>query len=231
MRYLTAAFAAAGICVLIAGCGSGTTHGTKTTTTTTTTTTKAAPPLMQGSLKGLILSPEQINTVMGATDMSVTRKHDALSDDSATMRPRECLAIDGAAQAQIYAGSNFTDVLDEALQEGDNFTHYAEQALVLFPSAKQADAFFTNSAKQWPACHQYTHIQSGSEWTAGRVSNTNGVLSVTATQQNANKGGWACGRALAVRNNVIVDINTCSADPANTAVVIANQIAAKVSAQ
>jgi PknH-like extracellular domain len=231
MRHVTAAFAVAGICILTAGCGGGNHVIKRTTTTTTTTTTKTAPPLAEDALKGLLLTPEQINPVMGAKEMAVTRYHIAMSDDSATMKPRECLAIDGAAQAQVYAGSGFIAVRDQTLQEGDNFTHYAEQALVLFPTAKQASAFFTASAKQWPACHQYTHIQSGSEWTAGSISNTNGTLSTIATQLNAKAGGWACGRALAVRNNVIIDVNTCSADPKSSAVDIANQIAAKVPTQ
>ncbi|HTH84322.1 sensor domain-containing protein, partial [Mycobacterium sp.] len=43
--------------------------------------------------------------------------------------------------------------------------------------------------------------------------------------------GWGCGRALALKNNVIIDINTCSADPADSAVRIANQIAANVAAR
>ncbi|MGH3560285.1 MAG: sensor domain-containing protein, partial [Mycobacterium sp.] len=129
---------------------------------------------------------------------------------------------------QVYAGSGYTAVRDQTLSEGDNFAHYVDQAVVLFPTAKQATAFFNTSAKQWPACHEYTHIQSGSHWTAGSISNANGVLSTTATQEDASAPGWACGRALAVRNNVIVDVNTCSADPKDTAVNIANQIAAKV---
>jgi hypothetical protein len=183
---------------------------------------------MEGSLKGLLLAPEQINPLMGASQMAITKNHVAMSDDSASMQPRECLAIDGAAQAQVYAGSNFTAVRDQTLQEGDNFTHYAEQAVVLFPSAKQADAFFTASAKQWPTCHNYTHIQSKTQWTVGEVSNTNGILSTIAALQDAPGDGWACGRALALRNNVIIDVNTCSADPKNSAVDIANQIAAKV---
>src|SRR5271166_5221990 len=182
----------------------------------------------EGALKGFLLSPEQINTAMGATDMTVTKSRVAMSDDSATMEPKVCLAIDGSAQAQVYAGSNFIAELDQTLQEGDNFTHFAEQAVVLFPSAKQADAFFTASAQQWPACHQYTHIQSKTQWTVGAISNTNGTLSTTATQQNANAPGWGCGRALAARNNVVIDVTTCSANPADSAVTIANQIAAKV---
>jgi hypothetical protein len=178
----------------------------------------------------LLLSPEQVNAAMGATEMAVT-KSVAMSDDSATMEPKECLALDGSAQAQVYAGSAFTAELDQTLQDGDNFTHFVEQAVVLFASAKQAGEFFTASAQQWPACRQYTHTQTGSLWTVGPISNANGTLSTTATQQNAKAPGWACGRALAKRNNVVIDVNTCSANPGDSAVNIANQIGAKVQPQ
>jgi PknH-like extracellular domain len=228
MRQLIAALAVAGICVLTAGCGIGSYHRTKASTTRSTTTTTTAPPIAEAALDGLLLSADQINTAMGATGMTVTKTHTSMSDDSATMAPKECLAIDGAAQAQVYAGSGYSAERDQTLQEGDNFTHYVEQALVLFPTAQQASAFFTASAQAWPACHQYTHTQTGSHWAMGPISNTNGVLSTTATQLDAKPPGWGCGRALAARNNVVVDVNTCSANPADSAVNIANQIAAKV---
>ena len=179
-------------------------------------------------LPALLLSPDQVNIAMGATEMTVTKTHTSMSDDSATMAPKECLAVDGSAQAQVYAGSGYTAERDQTLQEGDNFAHYVEQAVVLFPSAKQAGAFFTASAQQWPACRQYTHTQTNSLWAVGPISNTNGTLSTTATQLNAKAPGWGCGRALAIRNNVIIDVNTCSANPTDSAVNIANQIAAKV---
>jgi PknH-like extracellular domain len=230
MRQLIAAVAVAGICVLTVSCHAQPNQGPRASATTSTTTTKAPPPVAEAALHGFLLAPEQINAAMGAKDMTVTKSRDAMSDDSAAMAPKECLAIDSSAQAQVYAGSNFMAERDQALQEGDNFTHYAEQAVVLFPTAKQAGAFFTASAQQWGACKQYTHTQSHSEWTVGAISNTNGVLSTIATQQNAMAAGWACGRALVLKNNVIVDVNTCSADPKNSAVDIANQIAAKVPA-
>jgi len=226
MRQLIAAIAVSGICIFGAGCHGQPNQGPKAPTTTSTT--RKAPPIGEGALKGFLLAPEQINAAMGATEMAVTKSLIAMSDDSAAMAPKECLAIDSSAQAQVYAGSGFITVRDQTLQEGDNFTHYAEQAVVLFPIAKQAGAFFTASALQWEACKQYTHTQSHSEWTVGAISNTNGVLSTIATQQNAMAAGWACGRALVLRNNVIVDVNTCSVDPKNSAVDIANQIAAKV---
>jgi hypothetical protein len=228
VRQPTAGLAVASVCLLTVGCSSGSNQGTETSTTRSTTTTTTAPPLPDTALPGLLLVPEQVNAAMGATEMAVTRTHFAMSDDSTTMEPRECLAIDGSAQAVVYADSGFTAERDQTLQEGDNFTHYVQQAVVLFPSAKQAVAFLSASAQQWPACHHYTHTQSGSLWDVGPISNAGGTLSTIATQQNANDPGWACGRALVQRNNVLVDVNTCSANPADSALNIANQIAAKV---
>ena len=233
MRQLIALVVFAGICIFSAGCHSQPNQGAKASTTTRTTTTKAPPPVGEGALQDFLLAPAQINAAMGTSDMKVTNSRIAMPDDSATMTPRECLAIDGSAQAQVYANSGFMDVRDQTLnrQEGDNLTHFAEQAVVLFPTAKQAGEFFTTSAQQWQACHEYTHIQSKTRWTVGATSNANGVLSTIATLQNPPSTGWkACGRALAVKNNVIIDVNTCSVDPKNSAVDIANQIAAKVPA-
>jgi hypothetical protein len=226
MRYVAAAWAAASIWILVAGCGSGSNQASVKSTTTKTSLIPR--PVVERELDALLLGPEQLNPAMGATGLAVTRKHDAMSDDSTTMQPRECLAIDGSAQAQVYADSGFTAVRDQAFNDGDNFTHYAEEAVVLFPTAKQARIFFIMSGLRWPNCHQYTHTQSGTEWIAGPVDDANSTLSTIATQQNARAGGWACGRALALKNNVVVDVNTCSPNPANSAVDIANQIAAKV---
>jgi hypothetical protein len=228
MHRLMTAFAVAGIGLLASGCGGGSSNDAKTETTTPTSTAKLAPPIADGALKGLLLPPEQVNVVMGVDEMTITKNHVGMSDDSATMEPRECLAVDGAAQAAVYAGSGYTAVRDQTLQQGDNFTHFVEQVVVSFSSAKQASAFFDSSAKQWPACHEYKHLQSGTEWEADRVSNVDGILSTTGTQANAGSAGWACGRALAARNNVVIDVNTCSADPGTSAVDIAKQIAAKI---
>src|SRR6476661_8152547 len=227
MRQPTAALAVAVICVLIAGCAS-----TKGNAGSTTTTRSMIPrPLVERELAGLLLSPEQVNVAMGATAMTVTNTQTSMSDNSATMTPQECLVIDGAAEATVYANSGFRAERDQSLNDGDNFTHYLKQAVVLFPVVEKAGAFFDASAQQWPACHQYTHTQSESQWSVGQISNANGTLSTTATQQNSSAPGWGCGRALALRNNVIIDVNTCSADPADSALKIADQIAANVAAR
>ena len=225
MRDFAATFVVVGVGMLVAGCGGSNQAGTNSTTTVTSLIPR---PAVERELESFLLTPAQINPLMGATGMAVIRKHDAMSNDSATMKPIECLAIDGSAQAPVYANSGFTAERDQALNDGNNFTHYAEQAVVLFPTTKQAHVFFISSGLRWPACHQYTHTQSRTEWTVAPISDATDALSTISTQQAAKTGGWACGRALAVKNNVIVDVNTCSADPASSAVDIANQIVAKV---
>jgi hypothetical protein len=227
MRQPTYALAAGVICVLIAGCG-----GTIGNAESTTPTRSMIPrPLVERELAGLLLSPEQVNVAVGATGMSVTNNQTSMSDNSTTMAPQECLAIDGAAEAPVYADSGYWAEHDQSLNDGDNFTHYLKQAVVLFPTVEKARAFFDASAQLWPACHQYTHTQSESQWSVAQVSNANGTLSTVATQENAGAPGWGCGRALVHRNNIIIDINTCSANPADSAVKIADQIAANVTAR
>lgn len=188
-------------------------------------------PLVERELPVLLLTPEEVAATMGSTPMTVTSAQTTMSDSSAIMEPAECLAIDGAAEAVVYANSGFTAESDQSMNNGNDFTHYVKQSVVLFPYIEKAADFFEASVQQWPACHAYSHTQSGSKWTVGEIGNADDILSTTATMQDAKAPGWGCGRALALRNNVIVDVNTCTADPADTAVRIADQIGKKIEAQ
>jgi hypothetical protein len=185
-------------------------------------------PLVERELTGLLLNPDQVNATMGTTGMAVTSQQAAMSDNSATMAPPECLAIDGAAEAAVYADSGFWAERDQSLNNGDKFTHYLKQAVVLFPTVEKAGEFFNASAERWPACREYTHTQSETQWAVGQISDAGGTLSVSASQHDAAAPGWGCGRALTYRNNIIVDVNTCSADPADSAVRIAKELADNV---
>ena len=227
MRQPTAALAAAVICVSIVGCAS--TIGNAESPTTTRTSIPR--PLVERELAGLLLNPEQVNVAMGTAGMAVTNQQTSMSDNSATMAPQECLAIDGAAEAPVYADSGYWAERDQSLNNGDNFTHYLKQAVVLFPTTEKAGEFFGASAERWPACREYTHTQSETHWSVGPIANVDGTLRTTATQQNASAPGWGCGRALAYRNNVVIDVNTCSADPADSAIKVAEQLAANVTAR
>jgi hypothetical protein len=188
-------------------------------------------PLVERELAGLLLSADEVNAAMGATAMAVTSTATSMSDNSSTMAPVECLALDGAAEAAVYVNSGFQAERDQSLNDGDHFTHYLKQAVVLYLLIDKAVAFLDHSAQQWQACHQYSHTQSGSQWTVGQVTYGNGALSTTVALQDAAAPGWGCGRAMKLRNNVIIDVNTCSANPGDSALRIANQIAENVAAR
>ncbi|MEE6165439.1 MULTISPECIES: sensor domain-containing protein [unclassified Mycolicibacterium] len=228
MRFVATAITVSAACILAAGCGQSQEQPAAKTPTTPMITSFAPLPLAPKILPALLLSPEEINATMAAGGMVVTATNTEMSDDSATMEPRDCLAIDGAVQAPNYADSGYTNVLDVTMREPDTFAHYAHQAVVLYGSPDQAKAFYDASAKQWPACTHYMHTQSGTQWDVAPISDKDGMLSTISTQSNAQAGGWACGRALTAHNNVVVDVNTCSANPADSAVKIAQQIAARV---
>lgn len=224
-----AAIVVAVICVLAAGCG--TEENPESMTTTTTTRTMIPRPLVERELPELLLTPEQVDAAMGTTGMAVVNSQAAMGDHSATMTPPECLALDGAAEAPVYVDSGYRAARDQSLNNGDNFTHYAKQAVVLFPLVETARAFFDASVEQWPACQEYRHTQSGTQWFVGPITNADGILSTVTTQRDAGSPGWGCGRAVALRNNIIIDVNTCSATPADSAVTIADQIGANVTAR
>jgi hypothetical protein len=186
------------------------------------------PVVPQTALEGLLLSPDQINTATGATRMTVLATYRAMGDSTAEVSDKACLPLVGPGQAAAYARSGWSAVRAQTVS--DHRTGTVLQRVVLFSSAHDADAFFTASAQSWPACsnRQYTHTAAGKTQvlTVGPVSTTNGTLSATITGGKGLTG--FCERALAVANNVAIDVDACSHGQSDAAVTIAGQIAAKV---
>ncbi|WP_303246444.1 serine/threonine-protein kinase PknH/PknJ [Mycobacterium simiae] len=194
--------------------------------------TGTSAPVTDTALEGLLLTTEQVNVAMSTTDMKLAVASDRMDSSRNTVMPQSCLSLGGAADASVYGGSGNTATRERVMQDPGTYTHFADEAVTLYPTAEQAQLFFASSARQWPTCHSFTQSVNSSnfEWSVGQVSDTNGILSTTSNRQDLGAPIWACQRALAVSNNVVVDITTCSADPGNSAVNIAQQIAAKVPA-
>jgi serine/threonine-protein kinase len=192
-------------------------------------------PIAQAALPGLLLSPDQLGTVMGTPGMTVTGTITTLPDGSGQVPDGACLPLEGAGQATVYADSGWTAVSGQRVAD-QSHAHLVEQVVVLFVSAHDARAFFTSSAQRWPACSNRQHDEKTAAGqmqvhTVGPVSNTNGTLSATITGVLARNGAsGVCERALTVTNNVAIDIDACGASPSGAAVNIADQIAAKVPA-
>ncbi|MBW0013820.1 sensor domain-containing protein, partial [Mycobacterium sp.] len=253
MRHWTVAVAVAAVAALVASCGGHNASGPGPTTTTTTTT-KPPPPVAQAALGGILLTPAEIDGLLGLTGTKSKEKVDKLVDDNAKQQwpagwkfPDECLYALNPAEAPVYADSGFTAVSGDddvaSLPPGSSEPDpELTQAVVLFPSANEANAFFAASAQKWPACNNRQFTTPGGPdnpelaWKVGTTANTNGILTTTisvtmnVTPPPANGAGSStvsCQRALTVRNNVAIDVSGCRQDPGDLGVKAANQIAGK----
>lgn len=226
MRHPTAMAAVVIASVVVTGCS----HITGTAKPVSTVNLIPRP-LVERELPDLLLPPDQVNAAMGSNAMSVVQDQATMSDNTGTLAPVECTPLDDAAEATVYANSGSWAEHEQSLNDGDKLAHYLKQAVILFPTQDKGREFFDASAQQWATCTQFTHLQSQTQWSVGPISNSDGVLSTTVTELNAAAPGRACGRAMQLKNNVIIDINTCSADPGDSAVKVANQIATNVAAR
>jgi serine/threonine protein kinase len=188
-------------------------------------------PVTPAALQGLLLSPDQLDTAMGATGMTVSGTFTAPPDASGQVPDKACIPLEGPGQATAYANSGWTGVSGQRVADQ---SHRVQQIVVSFPSAQDARTFFTTSAEGWPACANRQHDENTTDGqrqvhTVGPVSNTNGTLSATITGVLTRNGSSAtCERALTVANNVAIDIGVCGVSPSGAAINIADQISAKV---
>jgi hypothetical protein len=226
----------AGACTLAVGC-------TTTVDGKAVAADKSGPvtgnPVAVSALDRLLLDVSQINTALGATSMKVWFNAKAMWDWSAGVSDKNCLAIDGPAQDKVYANTGWTALrgqrLDDSVDDSKKRDHYAIQAVVAFPSARDASAFYDSSEPSWSACskRRFSDINPGQPdtvWTVAEITNDNGMLSTSQVQEGGD--GWTCQRALTVRNNVAIDIVTCNYSQTGAgAIDIASQIAAKVAKQ
>jgi PknH-like protein len=196
-------------------------------------------PVAVSALEGLLLGVDQINSALSATSMKVWLNAKGLWNWSSGVSDKNCLAIDGPAQENVYAGTGWTAMrgqrLDDSTDDSKKREHYAIQALVAFPSAQDADAFYEASVQSWSACskRRFSDVTPGhpdTVWTVAGITADNGMLSTSEVQEGGD--GWTCQRALTVRNNVAIDVVGCAYSLVGApAADIASQLAAKVAKQ
>jgi len=209
--------------------------GCTSTVTGTATRGKSAAPAAVGQLsksdmKRVMLSADEINTIMGATRIEVTSDLDRMTDSSDKVSDTDCLGAMFGAEESVYAGSGWTDVRDEVAREPDDDNdHWVEQTVVLFPEASAATRFVEKSKSSWEDCTGSSLAvdseDSSSLWEFDDVAEKNGVISQMATQQDAD--GWGCQHALAAVSNLTVETWACGYAITDEAVTMADDIVAK----
>lgn len=213
--------------VLVTGCTS-TVAGTALRDRTAVPTDVA--PLKESDLERVMLSADEINTIMGATRIKVTSDLDEMTDSSDKVSDPDCLGAMFGAEETVYKGSGWTDVRDEVAREPDEDNdHWVEQTVVLYPEAAAATRFVEKSKSDWENCTGSSLAvdseESSSLWEFDDVAAKEGVISQMATQQDAD--GWGCQHALAAVSNLTVETWACGYTITDEAVTMAGDIMTK----
>jgi len=163
-------------------------------------------------LRAILLSADQVNALMGASTMAPGAVGEAMVKPAFTLSGPDCAATLTVAEDPVYAGSGFTAVLEQRMQEpGDARQHLVGQAAVSFPSADQAAAFVKSSAAKWKSCTGQSVTQTGSgptvRWTVGNLTGTDTIVQPHTRADPAD--GWHCQHVLSAVSAVVLDVDAC----------------------
>ncbi len=191
-------------------------------------------PIPADRLSALLLSPSDINSIMGASNIQPGKPILNMDTSSRTLSLPECQGALYTTQNTVYAGSGYTGTSELVSSEpGDNNDHWVDQAAVAFPSADKAKEFLQNSTDKWKPCAGQTVTVTNQgktyRWTLAQILGSPPKLTVMQTQEGA--GGWECQHAMSVANNVIADVIACGYHISDQAGQIADKIVAKVNNQ
>jgi serine/threonine kinase PknH len=192
-----------------------------------------ADPLRPERLSALLLNASDMNSIMGATAMEAGKPILTMDDSPVTLSVPSCQGALYTSQDPVYSGSGYTGVSGLVSSEpGDNYDHWVNQSVVLFPSADKAKAFVATSADKWKNCAGKTVTVTNKSknktyrWTFGQITGSPTKFAVMDTQEGAD--GWECQRALGVANNVVIDINACGYHISNQGDDISQKIIDKI---
>ncbi|CDO90010.1 serine/threonine protein kinase [Mycobacterium triplex] len=189
-------------------------------------------PIAATRLSSLLLSPSDINTIMGATNIQPGKPITSMGTSTMTVSVPACQGALYTTQDAAYAGSGYTGINGLVSAEpGDNNDHWVNQAVVAFPTADKAKAFLQSSLDKWKTCVGQTVTVTNSSgktyrWTFAPIQGNSPKISVLQTQEGAD--GWQCEHAMSVANNVIVDVNACGYHISDQSSQIADKIVDKV---
>lgn len=234
----------AGVAVLMTVRGGSDTETTQTTATssqtsavsTTTTTTTKAPTINAAQLDSLLLSPEQLGTIVGATGMVADPNTTEMKDPGPgnSVSDDRCLGALTGFQTGTYKSSGYTGMLAQLVQRPHvNPGWVVVQGAAVFASAEQATGFVATQQNQWQQCagRTITQINAGRaiDWAFQDVVGSPPNISLQRTPVKGLKD-ITCQHALSAVLNLVIDVNVCAPGTTDQASQIAAQMAAKVPA-
>ena len=182
-------------------------------------------------LESMLLSVDEINSIMGADDIEMVESTEDMLDHSAQISDEACLGSLYNAEEVVYEDSGWTGVVDQVLtQPIDDPDHWVEQTVVRFTSSDDASALYQKSKTEWQECvgQGVSVFDQGYEfhWEFDGLTIDDNTISQTALQIDSD--GWTCQHALRAVSNFVVEASTCGTALGDEAVEIVEGLANKV---
>lgn len=185
------------------------------------------PPVMPDSAIGsVMLTPAEINTVVTANSteplLQAQQATYGMLNDTNLVNPEECVGIVFTGEHAVFAGTGFTAMRNQILQQqtGGYPTRgltQVQQSVVAFPTSDQANAVLASSHQRWQSCaagrvRRGTVGQNGENkltFDFGTVRENDGVLSVVMVANSQESTGAACQQVMAAKANLVVEVRSC----------------------
>lgn len=196
---------------------SGTTTAPSETTTTATTTTSATAPaggaVDSTDLEQYLLSTDEIATTLRSPDMKVGPSTDE-PITGGTFTPAHCAGSYSPIEASTYAGSGYTALAGQVVNQRSGADRQVIQAVVAFPDEATAKSFYDNQIESWREC-RYVPMTAdiGGDRSGGKLGFTVIMEDVAGAllfpDVTPGKPNRTCQRAMSVRGNLVVDLRAC----------------------
>jgi hypothetical protein len=220
-------FGALALSLVLAGCGGGAASG-------------ASEPqklVADSALTGSLLSPEELNAIMGTSGMTPHTPVSQMGDHRNLLPNLNCLGVWQVNEAPIYESSHWKSVRQQLVRvpDTDQWDFLVVQSVVSYRTTDGAKEFFTESADRWSKCANHNvNIQLNGQtlpgWKSGELTKTDNLLAMPYTRSSGDQTR-SCQRALALTANLILDIQVCKPQQQSAvtqAVDVADKIKSKL---
>ena len=198
-------FGALALSLVLAGCGGG------------VASSASKPPRLvpDSALTGSLLSPAELNAIMGISGMTPHTPVSQMGDHRNLLPNLNCLGVWQVNEAPIYESSHWKSVRQQMVRtpDTDGWDSLVVQSVVSYRTADAAREVFAESTDRWSKCTNHNvNIQLNGQtlpgWRSGDLTKTDNQLAMPYTRGSGNQTR-SCQRALALAANLILDIQAC----------------------
>lgn len=190
-------------------------------------------PVPVAALEFLLLPPEQLDTLLHTSGLVLKNSRSTMANGP--IAAEDCAAPFRNIRGGVYRGSGWIAVRGQYAADADGSMFRVWQGVVAFPMPVDAQAFYHQQVAAWHTCDNRRidgrllddPTTNDQLFTLGEAREHDRMLSMTSTPE-FDDGGWKCERVLTVRNNVAVDVDSCTWHLTDQSEIIADAIAEKV---